>query len=61
MERSAKSGVLGKHSFKASEEARKFLKNKKIKYRKNEELLRRRGMNKGGLIKGFPKLAKKGF
>lgn len=50
-----------KHSVKALEEARKFLKKKKIKYRKQKEVSRKARMNKGGLIKGFPKLAKKGF
>ena len=50
-----------KHSPKAMDEARKFFKKKKIKYKKQGEASRKLGMNKGGLIKGFPKLAKKGF
>lgn len=59
--RAATGFATRKHSVKALEEARKFLKKKKVKYRKQKEVSRKARMNKGGLIKGFPKLAKKGF
>tara|TARA_A100001388_G_C28429890_1_gene339080 strand:- start:104 stop:532 length:429 start_codon:yes stop_codon:yes gene_type:complete len=48
-------------SVKAINEARKFFKRKKLKFRKTAESLRKQGLNTGGLIKGLPKLAKKGW
>jgi hypothetical protein len=46
---------------KGKDEARKYLKKKKIQYQKDTEFFQKRGYNNGGLIKGFPKLAKRGF
>ena len=48
-------------STKAKDEARKYLKKKKVEYQKDAKFFQKRGMNTGGLIKGFPKLAKRGF
>ena len=46
---------------KGRDEARKYLKKKKVEYRKQAEFFKKRGLSTGGLIKGFPKLAKRGF
>ena len=50
-----------KETRKGVKEASKYLKKKKIEYRKQAEFFKKRGYNNGGLIKGFPKLAKRGF
>jgi hypothetical protein len=52
---------LTKEMLKGRDEARKFLKKKKVQYRKDAKFFQKRGMNTGGLIKGFPKLAKRGY
>jgi hypothetical protein len=48
-------------STKGKDEARKYLKRKKKEYEKDAKFFQKRGYNNGGLIKGFPKLAKRGF
>ena len=50
-----------KETRKGVKEAEKYLKKKKIEYRKQAEFFKKRGLSTGGLIKGFPKLAKRGF
>ena len=65
-ESSLKSGMVDlnlykKHGEKPLHEARKYLKRKKIEYRNQKESLRKRGMSEGGLIKGKPKLALRGW
>ena len=52
---------LTKEMLKGRDEARKYLKKKKVEYRKQAKFFQKRGYNNGGLIKGFPKLAKRGF
>jgi len=52
---------LTKEMLKGRDEARKYLKKKKVEYRKQAEFFKKRGLSTGGLIKGFPKLAKRGF
>jgi len=53
--------LFRKFGDKPYQEARKYLKNKKVEARKQKEFLRKRGLSTGGLIKGFPKLAKRGY
>ena len=53
--------LFRKYGDKPYNEARKYLKSKKVEARKQQQFLRKRGLSTGGLIKGFPKLAKKGF
>ena len=48
-------------STKAKNEARIYLKKRKKEYEKDAKFFQKRGYNNGGLIKGFPKLAKRGF
>lgn len=48
-------------STKGKDEARKYLKRKKKEYEKDAKFFQKRGYNNGGLIKGFPKLAKRGY
>jgi hypothetical protein len=48
-------------STKAKDEARKYLKKKKVEYQKDAKFFQKRGLSNGGLIKGFPKLAKRGY
>jgi len=48
-------------STKAKNEARIYLKKRKKEYEKDAKFFQKRGMNTGGLIKGFPKLAKRGY
>jgi len=48
-------------STKAKDEARKYLKKKKVEYQKDAKFFQKRGLSTGGLIKGFPKLAKRGY
>ena len=50
-----------KETRKGVKEASKYLKKKKIEYGKQAEFFKKRGLSTGGLIKGFPKLAKRGF
>lgn len=50
-----------KETLKNRDEARKFLKRKRLDYKKKAEYFRKRGLSIGGLIGGFPKLAKKGW
>jgi hypothetical protein len=50
-----------KETRKGVKEASKYLKKKKIEYRKQAEFFKKRALSTGGLIKGFPKLAKRGF
>jgi len=52
---------LTKEMLKGRDEARKYLKKKKVEYRKQAKFFQKRGLSNGGLIKGFPKLAKRGF
>ena len=52
---------LTKEMLKGRDEARKYLKKKKVEYREQAKFFQKRGYNNGGLIKGFPKLAKRGF
>jgi len=52
---------ITKEMLKGRDEARKYLKKKKVQYRKDAKFFQKRGMNTGGLIKGFPKLAKRGY
>ena len=52
---------LTKEMLKGRDEARKFLKKKKIQYRKDAKFFEKRGLSTGGLMSGFPKLAKKGW
>ena len=47
-------------STKGKDEARKYLKRKKKEYERQSKFFQKRGMNTGGLIKGFPKRAKRG-
>ena len=53
--------LFRKYGDKPYNEARKYLKSKKVEARKQQQFLRKRGLSTGGLIKGFPKLAKRGF
>ena len=46
---------------KAKNEARKYLKKKKVEYQKDAKFFQKRGMSTGGLISGKPKLAIKGW
>ena len=46
---------------KGKDEARKYLKKKKKQFQKDTKFFQKRGLSTGGLIKGFPKLAKRGF
>ena len=48
-------------STKAKDEARKYLKKKKVEYQKDAKFFQKRGMSTGGLISGKPKLAKRGW
>jgi hypothetical protein len=48
-------------STKGKDEARKYLKRKKKEYERDAKFFQKRGLSTGGLIKGFPKLAKRGF
>ena len=48
-------------STKGKDEARKYLKRKKKEYERQSKFFQKRGMNPGGLIKGWPKLAKRGY
>ena len=50
-----------KETLKNRDEARKFLKRKRLDYKKEAESFRKRGMAEGGLISGKPKLARKGW
>ena len=50
-----------KETLKNRDEARKFLKRKRIGYKKEAESFRKKGMAEGGLISGKPKLAIKGW
>ena len=52
---------ITKEMLKGRDEARKYIKKKKVQYRKDAKFFQKRGMNTGGLIKGFPKLAKRGY
>jgi len=50
-----------KDTVKNRDEARKFLKRKRMGYKKESEYFKKRGMAEGGLISGKPKLAIKGW
>ena len=50
-----------KDTIKNRDEARKFIKRKRIGYKKEADSFQKRGMAKGGLITGKPKLAIKGW
>jgi hypothetical protein len=50
-----------KETRKGVKEAEKYLKKKKIEYRKQAEFFKKRGLSTGGLISGKPKLAKRGW
>ena len=52
---------ITKENLKNRDEARKFLKRKRLGYKKEAESFRKRGMAEGGLISGKPKLAIKGW
>jgi len=58
---STTTALFRKFGNKPYQEARKYLKKKKVEARKQKEFLRKRGLSTGGLIKGFPKLAKRGY
>jgi|TARA_R100000479_G_C6217712_1_gene140500 hypothetical protein len=58
---STTTALFRKFGDKPYQEARKYLKKKKVEARKQKEFLRKRGLSTGGLIKGFPKLAKRGY
>ena len=53
--------LFRKYGQKPYDEARKYLKSKKVESRKQKEFLRKRGLSTGGLISGKPKLAKRGW
>ena len=50
-----------KDTIKNRDEARKFIKRKRIEYKKEADSFQKRGMAEGGLISGKPKLATKGW
>lgn len=50
-----------KEMLKGRDEARKYLKKKKVQYRKDAKFFQKKGYTTGGLISGIPKLAKKGW
>ena len=52
---------ITKDKVKNRDEARKFLKRKRIGYKKEADYFRTRGSSTGGLISGKPKLATKGW
>ena len=50
-----------KETLKNRNDARKFIKRKRIEYKKEADSFQKRGMAEGGLISGKPKLAIKGW